>query len=169
MPAKPARRRAKSVPERPAEEARNQAGLNLGWLGQTVGFNLRIAQEASVRTYLKSVADTDTPMWQFAILALIDANPGLTQSALAKGLLRESSSLTPALDDLCERRLVSRVRPEHDRRSYALRLTARGREVMEKLKVHVEAHEKELDRLVTPAQRAQFIAALQRVAAGLDP
>lgn len=165
--------RATRVRRRAAEpaEATNQttSALSLGWLGQTVGFNLRIAHEASVRAYLKSVSDLSAPSWQFAILALIDENPGLTQVSLARAIMRESSSLTPALDDLCNRRLVSRVRSPRDRRSYALRLTARGKEVMAELKVSVEAHEKELDRLVTAGQRASFVEILKRIAAGLTP
>lgn len=166
MRATKARRRAAEPPDAAAQ---TPGALNLGWLGQTVGFNLRIAHEASVRAYLKSVSDLSTLPGQFAILALIDDNPGLTQVALGRAIMRESSSLTPVLDDLCNRRLVSRVRPPHDRRSYALRLTARGKEVMEQLKASVEAHEKELDRLVTAGQRTSFVDTLKRIAAGLTP
>jgi len=141
----------------------------LGWLGETIGFNLRIAQEASIRAYLRSVADAGTLQWRYAILALINENPGLTQAALGKAIKRDTSSLTPALDDLCNRRLVTRIRREHDRRSYELRLTARGKTVMAQLKIKVQAHEEELDRLVTKDQRTRLISILRQIAAGLSP
>jgi DNA-binding MarR family transcriptional regulator len=145
----------------PAEDAE----IGLGWLGDTVGFNLRVAQEASVRAYLRSVADTGTLQWRFAILSLIHDNPGLTQRALGEAIKRDTSSLTPALDDLCKRELVTRVRPARDRRSYELRLTAKGKVAMEKLKVHVKAHEAELDRLMTKEQRRRLIETLRTIAA----
>ncbi|ARP98443.1 MarR family winged helix-turn-helix transcriptional regulator [Pseudorhodoplanes sinuspersici] len=162
MPAKTSKRRITTSAESPPP-------LNLGWLGGTIGFNLRIAQEASVRTYLRSVADTGTLQWRFAILALINENPGLTQAALGKAIKRDTSSLTPALDDLCNRGLVTRIRPEHDRRSYELRLTARGKTTMEQLKAKVQAHEEELDRLITKDQRTRLIQTLRQIAAGISP
>lgn len=164
MAARTVRRRAAAPPDH-APQTSNQ--LELGWLEDTVGFSLRIAQEAAFRAYIKRVGDSSTPPWRFAVLALIDANPGLTQVALSRATLRDSSSLTPALDDLCDRGLVTRTRPEHDRRSYELRLTPRGKKAMQELKVSAEEHEKELDRLVGREQRAQFIQTLKRISAGL--
>lgn len=159
---------AKTSKKRTTSGAETPPHLNLGWLGGTIGFNLRIAQEASVRTYLRSVADSGTLQWRFAILALINENPGLTQAALGKAIKRDTSSLTPALDDLCNRGLVTRIRPEHDRRSYELRLTARGKTTMEQLKTKVQAHEEELDRLITKEQRTRLIETLRQIAAGIS-
>ena len=161
MPAKSARKR-RDTPEAASGE------LDLGWLGGTIGFNLRVAQEASVRAYLRSLADTGTLAWRFAMLELIDLNPGLTQAALAKAVMRDTSSLTPALDDLCDRGLVTRVRPDHDRRSYELRITPRGKAAMDALKTKVQAHERDLDRLFTREQRTQLIAMLRHIARALD-
>jgi DNA-binding MarR family transcriptional regulator len=160
---------AKTTTKRSNSRAERVPQISLGWLGGTIGFNLRIAQEASVRAYLRSVADSGTLQWRFAILALIHENPGLTQSALGKAIKRDTSSLTPALDDLCNRELVTRIRPEHDRRSYELRLTARGKATMEQLKAKVRTHEEELDRLITKEQRARLIETLRQLAAGIAP
>lgn len=141
--------------------------IELGWLGGTIGFNLRVAQEASVRAYLRSVADSGTLAWRFAILALIDLNPGLTQAALAQAVRRDTSSLTSVLDDLCNRKLVTRIRPDHDRRSYALGITPLGVKTMNELKTKVQSHEKELDRMFTRQQRSLLISMLRQVASGL--
>lgn len=141
--------------------------IDLGFLGDAVGFHLRTAHEAAFRAFLQRVGDSNTPPWRFAILALIDANPGLTQVALARATRRDTSSLTPALDDLCDRGLVTRIRQVHDRRSYALKLTPLGKKALRPLKAVAEAHERELDRLVGREQRAQFIQTLKRIASGL--
>ncbi len=163
MPAaRPARKRAAvAAPD-------VEAAIDLGFLGDAVGFYLRTAHEAAFRALLKRVGDSNTPPWRFAILALIDANPGLTQVALARATRRDTSSLTPALDDLCDRGLVTRIRQVHDRRSYALKLTPLGKKALRPLKAVAEAHERELDRLVGREQRAQFIQALKRIASGLE-
>jgi DNA-binding MarR family transcriptional regulator len=162
MPARPARKRAA---ETPASDAGNE--INLGFFEDAIGFYLRTAHEAAFRAFLKRVSVSDTPPWRFAILALIDANPGLTQVALARTTRRDPSSLTPALDDLCDRDLVTRIRQVNNRRSYALRLTPLGKKVLQQLKNSALAHERELDRLVGEEQRAQFVATLKRIAAGL--
>jgi len=164
MQAKTPRRRRKA-----AKKAADRTGeVELGWLGGTIGFNLRVAQEASVRAYLRSVTDTETLKWRFGVLAIIDLNPGLTQAALAQALMRDTSSLTSVLDDLCNRELVTRVRPDHDRRSYALRITPQGIKAMEKARTKVQAHERELDRLFTREQRSQLISMLRQMSAGLS-
>ena len=81
------------------------------------------------------------------MLALIEANPGLTQGELAAAIRRNTSTLTPAFDDLCPR-IRDRERLENDRRTYALKLTAKGNAARVKLMASAIEHESELDRLV---------------------
>ena len=161
--------RAKPVRKRAAAPAPPDVGddINLGFFENALGFHLRTAHEAAFRAFLKRVSGSNTPPWRFAILALIDANPGLTQVALARTTRRDPSSLTPALDDLCDRGLVTRIRQVHNRRSYALSLTPLGKKVMQQLKASAVAHERELDRLVGPEHRDVFIQILKRIADGL--
>jgi len=161
MPARSTRKRAAAA----GPDIGND--IDLGFLADAVGFYLRTAHEAAFRAFLSRVGDANALPWRFAILVLIDANPGLTQVALARAMRRDTSSLTPALDELCDRGLVTRIRQPHDRRSYALKVTPLGRKAMRQLKSSAEAHERELDRLVGREQRAQFIQNLKRIAAGL--
>jgi DNA-binding MarR family transcriptional regulator len=142
-------------------------GIDLGWLGGTVGFHLRTAQEAAFHAFARRAGNASAPPWRFAILALIDVNPGLTQAALASALRRDTSSLTPALDDLCRRGFVIRQRVEDNRRSYSLKLTPEGRRAMRELMETAAEHERELDRLVGRENRAEFVRTLRRIATGL--
>jgi hypothetical protein len=68
--------------------------INLGWLGGTVGFHLRTAQEAAFQAFARRANGADARPWRFAVLALIDANSGLTQGELAAAIRRNTSSLT---------------------------------------------------------------------------
>ena len=153
------------APEQPAAGDNN---IELGKLDDTLGFWLRTAQEVAFRAFMLRVGETGTPTFRYAILALIDANPGLTQVALSRTIRRDTSSMTPALDDLVERGLVSRIRQEHDRRSYALQLTPLGRKVMQQMRAGAETHERELEQLIGRENRAAFVEALKRITNGIE-
>jgi DNA-binding MarR family transcriptional regulator len=163
-----------SMPRRPVGkrksrtvlEATAPAPVNLGWLGGTVGFYLRTAQEAAFQAYSRKANGADARPWRFAVLALIDANSGLTQGELAAALRRNTSSLTPVLDDLCRQGYVSRERLETDRRTYALKLTPKGRTAEAKLMASAIAHERDIDRIVG-ADRAKFVRILKSLASAL--
>ena len=142
--------------------------IDIGWLGGTVGYYLRTAQEAAFDAFARRANDAVARPWRFAILVLIDANPGVMQGDLAAAIRRKTSTLTPALNELVRRGYVSRRRLKTDQRAYALSLTARGREAMLELKASAVAHEREVDRLVGPENRAEFIRILRRIAEGLS-
>src|SRR5215210_6004302 len=140
MARRPARK-TRMRPEPGAPGSGAPRSIDLGWLGGTVGFHLRTAQEAAFQAFARAADGVDARPWRFAVLALIDANPGLTQGELAGAIRRNTSSLTPILDDLCRQGYVSRQRLESDRRAYALRLTAKGDAARLKLMASAIAHE----------------------------
>jgi len=144
-----------------------QQPIDLGWLGGTVGFYLRTAQEAAFQAFSRRANGADARPWRFAVLALIHANPGLTQGELAAAIRRNTSSLTPVLDDLTRQGYVSRRRPQSDRRAYALTLTPKGNAARIKLMDSAIEHERELDRLVG-AKRAEFIRILKSLVFALS-
>ena len=141
----------------------SQEPVALGPLADMVGFHLRLAQEASFRAFAQRVGARDLKPRRFAILLLIDQNPGLTQTALSRASGRDKSTLTPALDDLERRGLVERRRSPKDRRVRALCLTGGGRSLLRELTRHAVAHDRQLDRILG-AGKAQFVAALRRIA-----
>lgn len=143
--------------------------VRLGWLGGTVGYYLRTAQEAAFEAFARRAEGADARPWRFAILALIEANTGITQGDLAAAIRRKTSSLTPALDELVRDGCVNRARVETDRRAYALSLTPKGRLSMQALLAGAVEHEREVDRLVGRENRAEFIRILKRIAEGLSP
>lgn len=81
--------------------------VRLGRLKNALGFNLRLAQEASFLAFSDRVGDSDLKPRRYAMLTLIHENPGLTQAELGRASGREKSSITPALQDLIRRGLVS--------------------------------------------------------------
>jgi DNA-binding MarR family transcriptional regulator len=149
--------------------ATNRAGesIDYGPLAGWVGFHLRMAQTASFQAFARQARDIDLRPGRFAILTLIGNNPGIGQTALSRANARDKSTLTPALDDLVRRGLVSRNRTRRDRRAYRLTLTAAGEELLRKLTECAKRHEDDLDRVIGAGERARFLRILRRIAAEL--
>lgn len=93
----------------------------------------------------------------------IDRNPGISQTALSRAIGSDKSTLTPVLDDLVKRGLISRERTAADRRLYELTLTEPGRKAMRAMYECAQRYESELDDIVGPRDRAQFMRILRRI------
>ena len=99
------------------------------------------------------------------VLRVLGRTPGVSQRSLADRLGAVPSRVVPLIDSLEARGLVERVRSSHDRRNYELRLTARGRTLLEDLRAVAEQHEAELLAPLTPDQAAQLGDLLSQLAA----
>jgi DNA-binding MarR family transcriptional regulator len=141
--------------------------IDYGPLAGWVGFHLRMAQNASFQAFARRANGFDVRPGRFATLMLIGRNPGISQTALSRANGRDKSSLTPVLNDLVRRRLVRRQRAPQDRRTYRLTLTPAGKSMLRRLTQCARAHERELDRLIAPRERARFRAVLRKITAGM--
>ncbi|MBT2551910.1 MarR family winged helix-turn-helix transcriptional regulator [Arthrobacter sp. ISL-5] len=99
------------------------------------------------------------------VLRLIGRTPGLSQRALADRFGAVPSRVVSLVDSLQARGLVERERSSTDRRTYELRLTAEGAQVMRQLREIAEAHEAELLAPLTGEQSAQLGSLLAQLAA----
>jgi len=138
--------------------------INFGPLAYWVGFNLRMAQESAFAAFSHLSREIGESPGRFATLTLIAENPGISQSALGAAAGRDKSSMTPVLEDLVRRGLVSRARADADRRSYRLALTPAGVATLARLNGCARKHEQNLDRLIGPRDRARFMRVLKRIA-----
>ena len=139
--------------------------IDYGPLADWIGFRLRMAQNASFQAFARRANGFDVQPGRFATLMLIGRNPGISQTALSRANGRDKSSLTPVLNDLVRRGLVRRQRTRTDRRTYRLTLTAAGGKMLRQLTQCAREHERALDRLIAPRDRARFRAVLRKIAA----
>ena len=136
------------------------AALKTGMLPGLLGYRLRLAQQALFRDFAASVAELSPG--RVGILLLIEANPGVTQSRLARAVSLDRSTMVGVLHLLQGRGLVERRRGE-DRRTNGLSLTAAGRALVGKLKRRIVLHERHVASRLTPAEREQLIALLEKL------
>lgn len=135
-----------------------------GVLPELVGYHLRRAQKAVFGHFSESLADLGLSPGQFGVLTLIDANTGLSQSALAGILGIERSTMVAVIDGLEASGWVERKPSATDRRSYALRLTADGTALLKRARPEVAKHEREIGAGLSDAEKVQLIDLLNCVA-----
>jgi DNA-binding MarR family transcriptional regulator len=150
---------------RQRQAPREAAETDLGLLPGLLGYQLRLAQRSVFDDFQRSIGEPDVSPGLFGILVIIEANPGLKQTDLARAAMLDRSTMVPALDKLEARGLVARRPPPQDRRVNGLWLTADGATLVRRLKRRVLAHERRLTGELGAGERAQLLELLGRLAA----
>lgn len=110
-----------------------------------------------------SVGELDITPGLFGALVVIEANPDLKQTDLARAVQLDRSTVVTLVDNLERRQLVERRSSPTDRRSNALRLTEQGSTLLRTLKRRVAAHEKRLIANLTADERTTLIGLLHKI------
>ena len=139
--------------------------VNFGPLGNWIGFNLRMAQEATFEAFSRRSLEIGESPGRFATLTLIARNPGISQTELSQASGRDKSSVTPVVEDLVRRGLIDRKRVHSDRRAYRLNLTPAGKKTLVELTRCARRHERNLDAIIGRGERKRFLATLKKIAA----
>lgn len=138
------------------------AALDLGPLPGLLGYRLRLAQQAVFRDFAASVPGVSPG--RLGMLLLVEANPGVTQSRLARAVGRDRSTMVGALDQLEAKGLIER-RKGADRRTNGLWLTRSGRAMLGRAKRAIAVHERRVSARLSAAERARLLELLGKIAA----
>ena len=105
------------------------------------------------------------------ILRIVQGTEGISQQALGTELGIAPSRLVSLIDDLEARGVVERRDQPSDRRSYALYLTSKGREILKSIAQVARDHAQALCAALTDDEREELAALLKRIAnqQGLRP
>lgn len=142
---------------------RDKGSTESGLLNTLVGYHLRRAQVAVFADFARAVRGLDITPGQFGVLVLIAANPGLSQSALGRALGLDRSTVVGVIDRLERRGLVVRARAPGDRRSYALKLSAKGEALRREVARRVRVHERRVTRGLSETERRILVELLRRI------
>ena len=154
-PSPRARRRA-SAPT-PAET------VKLGLLGDLIGFRLRRIQNQLAETFRERLAGRDLKSGEFSTLAIIAANPGISQIDLAEAGGFDRTSVVGMLDDLERWGWAVRVRAENDRRRHSLTITPLGESVLKELHAIALDNEAIVTGAMNARERQQLYETLDRL------
>ncbi len=153
------------APFRRAERVRKHKvnALDLGVLNTHLGYFVRRLQLWIFQDFVRTLASVDIRPAQYSVLAIIVANPGLSQADLADFLGIERARLVRLLDLLEQRGLIRRLASQQDRRSHALVLTRDGQKSLKRIKSLAALHETQLAEKIGPEKRKLMLDALREL------
>jgi hypothetical protein len=128
---------------------------------QRPGFLLRRAHQISAAVFENVCADVGLTQAQYGALMVLNSEPGIDQSRLARALAFDKVTVLRVLRGLEERGLVAREVSASSRRHMAVKLTPAGRRLLKTAQVPVQVAYEQLMGPLDEAQRQQLIALLQ--------
>jgi DNA-binding MarR family transcriptional regulator len=105
----------------------------MGSFRGSLGMRLRAAYLAMHRTFQEHFAPHGLTADQFVVLSLLAEEDGIIQKELVRRTYSDPNTVTAILRLLEKKRLVRRVRPDHDGRARCVYLTPAGRLLRDKL------------------------------------
>ncbi|BFM49069.1 MarR family transcriptional regulator [Marinomonas sp. THO17] len=115
--------------------------IDFGILNNLVGYRLRRAQMNFFNKFSEVCSDLGISPGLFAVIAIVERNPGLTQTAVAQALGNDRSAMVAAVDKLEQMKVIERRPAKNDRRSYALFMTNQGEDFFKTISERVMEHE----------------------------
>ena len=147
----------------PRGDPREQDGLDLGILDEFVGMYLRVAYERAYGDFVQRLgADALRPGY-FTILTLVVRNPGISQTQIGRAAGRDKSSVTKALRWMEEGGLITRIRPDTDRRTHLSEATPKGIALQARMEIRAREHLHSLNDTIGAANREQLLRTLKRI------
>jgi DNA-binding MarR family transcriptional regulator len=145
----------------------DDAEVALGILDDIIGFRLRRIQVHLSRCFSELTGETRPGT--FSALALISANPGLSQTALSREVGFDKATIVSILDALEHLGWAERRRALSDRRRHALHITHEGQEALDRLHLLARINEAPIQTALTAEERGQFVHILDKVYAACFP
>jgi DNA-binding MarR family transcriptional regulator len=128
-------------------------------MNRFVGYKIRRLKHSIINELNEILTAFDIRIMDFAILCIVDANPGLYQNGITRLLGAEPPAVVLALDRLERAGNLTRHASTDDRRLRTLRLTTAGKKLLKKVTMKVDRQETRLKQAAGRNLPA-FVAAL---------
>ncbi|HXR61269.1 MAG TPA: MarR family winged helix-turn-helix transcriptional regulator [Solirubrobacterales bacterium] len=129
----------------------------------TLAFLLSQVGTHTARRFAERIGEVGLNPPLFRVLNLIDAAEGRSQQAIGAAIQVPASRMVALVDELEQRGLVERRPDPADRRVRALYLTRKGRNALKRGREIAKAHEEELTRGMSEADRTRLTRLLQKM------
>lgn len=140
--------------------------LDYSFLPELLGFHIRRVQIELWRDFVHRLDGEQIRSGEFSALALIVANPGISQIELSRALAVDKAHMVALLDALEKNGWAVRKRSVEDRRRHGLTATAAGRRALERLRKAMFDHEKKFTGKFTAKEFQALLLLLQRLYLG---
>ena len=139
-----------------------------GAVNAYTGFLLRKVSAASFKVFSEIVGAHGLHPMHFGMLTIIEAEQPISQHELSRRTGIDPSTMVARMDPLVDQGLVERNRPSADRRSYEIRLTPAGTDLLARLRTEAHEHAEGFFSPLTTAERKQLHALLAKLAEHVD-
>ncbi|OAN62798.1 hypothetical protein A7X12_21710 [Sphingomonas sp. TDK1] len=139
------------------------SGEMLGALAPLVGYHLRRALSAFTADFTAAMDGTGLRQVPLAVLAIVQANPGINQGAAGRMLGIKRANMVALINDLVDKQLIERVVDSSDRRAFSLTLTQAGERAMADAIARIQAHERRMLSDMTEEERGLLLDLLSRI------
>ena len=138
--------------------------LDYDVLDELLGYALRRAQVAMFLAFHAATRGLDITPPRFTALVIVGANPGIGQSALGQVLGIARSGAMMLTDWMEDRGLAGRRRRPNDGRSWGVHLSARGEEILARMKRKVTAEDRKRAGVLDARERRELLRLLNKLA-----
>ena len=149
------------------DEAAGVGSLDPGLTESFLGPRVRVLWNRLSARMLAALEPFGLKTGAFSTLALIAANPGCSQTELARTLGMDKSAVVPIIDELEAKGLAQRVRSPEDRRRHALAVTEAAQAVIEEMNAAVTFVGRPIREAMTPEEYRTLLDLLERAYAAL--
>lgn len=139
------------------------ARFDIGVLNDVMVFRLRRIRNHLTERFRAGQWRGGMKPGEFSALALVVANPGISQIDLARVSGFDQTSLVGIIDDLERRGWAGRAKDPGDRRRHCIYATAAGREALDQLMERALDNERDAREALTPDELATFMASLDKI------
>lgn len=143
--------------------AEPEGEIDLGILSEIIGFRIRRIQNHLSRSLSALLNDPDLRPGVFSTLALIAANPGLSQKTLSREVGFDKASVVAILDNMEARGWTRRQRSTTDRRRHHLFVTPEGETALGRMTELVRQNEAEAHATLTSEEQATLGVLLDKL------
>ncbi|WP_237155282.1 MarR family winged helix-turn-helix transcriptional regulator [Oryzibacter oryziterrae] len=140
--------------------------IDIGPLGQEIGYVLRRAQLMIFRRFFADFAAEDIKPAQYSTLMIVSRNPGVAQGRVAAALDIKKTNFVAMVSELERRGLMLRRPSATDRRSQCLHLTDTGVALVERLRSIAARNEDRIAAALGDGVYDGLFAPLRRIARG---
>jgi DNA-binding MarR family transcriptional regulator len=138
-------------------------GRSIGYLSQLLGFRFRRIQNHLSTGLTQMPAFDGSKPGELSALAVIQANPGLSQIELSSEVGLDKAQMVILIDELERNGWARRTRDPEDRRRNTLRITPAGEAVLERWIAVARENERSVREALTQEEFAQLSTLLDRI------
>jgi DNA-binding MarR family transcriptional regulator len=148
--------------------SKGQRKVNGFELGEAPSHLMRRCQQLYGDLYARETGQRDLTKQQFTVLAALEHNDGVSQTALVEMTGIDRSTLAEMVRRMLERQIVSRERTEEDARANAVAITQAGRKALKSARAASYRAERRLLDALPAAERARFVKSLYTIASAAE-